>query len=168
MADQLRLYRESKTDTQISDPFIDKKRCVDRLLREFREHGHLIIAYDYDNTVYDYHKKGYIFERVVALLRECYSLGFHLVVFTSCNEDRLPEIGRDLTKRSIPFHAINESPEYVPFKGRKVFYNHFLDDRAGLAEAVEILEDVVVKVAAELRANKALFKEDGSPIDEIA
>lgn len=168
MADELRLYRESKSDTPISDPYIDRDRCINRLMTEFRQHGHLIIAYDYDNTVYDYHKKGYVFERVAALIRACYNLGFHLVVFTSCNEDRIPEISNYLNKARLPFHAINESPDYVPFKGRKVFYNHFLDDRAGLAEAVIVLEEVVARVTAELRANKALFKEDGTPIDEIA
>lgn len=148
----------------ISDPYADTKRCVERLLEEYNRYGQLIIAYDYDNTIYDYHKKGYIFDRVRRVLNDAHNLGFHLTVFTSCNDDRLDEIRHFLKKNGIHFDSINETPDYIPFRGRKIYYNHMLDDRAGLGSALEILETVIASV----RYDKVMFKPDGNPIDEIA
>lgn len=131
------------------DRYIDIQECVDRLLKEYNDYGSLIIAYDYDNTVYDYHNNGDKYDGVIKLLRACKDEKFHLTVFTSCNDDRFPEIRQYLIDNDIPFNAINETPDFIPFKGRKVYYNHLLDDRAGLSSAVEILWRVVVNIRAD-------------------
>ncbi len=138
---------ENKKPTEeISDFFMDDQNCIDRLYEEYKKYGSLIVAYDYDNLVYDYYKKGRKFDKVINLLRMCKELGFHLVVFTSCNDDRMPEIRKYLTDNDIPFHSINETPEYIPFQGRKIYFNILLDDRSGLSAAYRQLETVVYKI----------------------
>lgn len=132
-----------------ADRYSDINECVDRLLHEYRTYGSLIIAYDYDNTVFDYHNRGDTFDEVIKLLRACKMEKFHLTVFTSCNDDRFPEIRQYLTDNDIPFNAINETPDFIPFKGRKVYFNHLLDDRAGLSCAIEILWKVISNIRAE-------------------
>ena len=154
----LKLLRDKK-ETVISDPWTSKKASVNRLLEEWRKYHQLIIAFDYDNTVYDYYGRGYIFERVIKAIRDAEALGFHLTVFTCCNEDRYAEITEYLNKQRIPFHSINETPEHIPFRGRKVFYNWLLDDRAGLGESLDILETVI----AAIRSEKAMHN-----LDDIA
>lgn len=133
------------------DFFIDDQNCVNRLLDEWNKYGSLIVAYDYDSTVFDYYGKGYSYNDVIELLRECKKMGFHLTVFTSCNDDRFPEIKQYLTDNNIPFDGINETPDFIPFKGRKVYYNILLDDRAGLSAAYNQLWKVIYSI----RSNKA-------------
>ena len=35
-----------------------KEACKKRLLEEYYKYGKLIVAFDYDNTIYDYHQNG--------------------------------------------------------------------------------------------------------------
>lgn len=138
-----------KQQEEETDFYMNDKNCIDRLLEEYRKYRSLIIAYDFDNCVFDYYKKGRKFDKVINLIRMCNELGFHLVVFTSCNDDRMPEIRKYLNDNNIPFHSINETPEYIPFQGRKIYYNVLLDDRAGLASAFHQLEMVVYQIRSE-------------------
>jgi adenosine deaminase len=128
------------------DYFLDDQNCTDRLFEEWKKYGSLIIAYDFDNTVFDYYNKGYTFTQVIDLLRKCYDLGFHLIVFTSCEENRYAEIQDYLRTNNIPFHAINETPSFIPFQGRKVYFNVLLDDRAGLSAAYKQLKNTVYSI----------------------
>src|SRR3990167_9457073 len=109
------------------DYFLNDKNCIERLFNEWKKYGSIIVAYDYDNTVYDYYNKGYSYHKVIELIRECKQIGFHLTVFTSCNDDRFLEIKKYLEKNNIPFDGINETPDFIPFKGRKVYFNILLD-----------------------------------------
>jgi len=128
------------------DYFLDDQNCVDRLFEEWKKYGSIIVAFDYDNTVYDYYKRGDKFTDVIELLRECHKMKFHLTVFTSCNDDRFPEIKSYLDLMEIPFNAINETPDFIPFKGRKVYFNILLDDRAGLKSAYDILWKLIYNI----------------------
>ena len=128
------------------DFFLDDKNCVDRLFDEWKKYGSLIVAYDYDNTVFDFYNKGYKYPKVIELLQECKKMGFHLTVFTSCNDERFPEIEKYLQENNIPFDGINETPDFIPFKGRKVYFNILLDDRAGLSSAYDQLWKVIYAI----------------------
>lgn len=128
------------------DYFLNDNNCIERLYQEWEKYDSLIIAYDYDNTVFDYHGKGYSFESVIELIRECAKLNFHLIVFTSCESDKYEEISNFLNANSIPFNAINETPEFIASKGRKVYYNILLDDRSGLSSAYVQLWQVIYKI----------------------
>jgi hypothetical protein len=135
------------------DHFLNDKNCVDRLFDEWKKYGSIIVAYDFDNTVFDYYKKGYSYQQVIELLRECRKMGFHLTVFTSCNDDRFPEIEKYLRDNNVPFDGINETPDFIPFKGRKVYFNVLLDDRAGLSSAYDQLWKTIYSIRG-YNANK--------------
>lgn len=128
------------------DFFLNDRNCSDRLFDEWKKYGSIIVAYDYDNTVYDYYQRGYQYNDVIELLRECKRNGFHLTVFTSCNDDRFQEIRNHLTENNIPFDGINETPDFIPFKGRKVYFNILLDDRAGLKSAYDQLWNLIYSI----------------------
>jgi hypothetical protein len=53
------------------DYYIDDRHCTKRLLEEHEKYGSIIVCYDYDNTVYDYDKRGNLCSAVIDLLREC-------------------------------------------------------------------------------------------------
>jgi hypothetical protein len=125
------------------DPYLSDIKCTERLYDDYVKHKSLIVAFDFDNTVYDYHQKGESFNNLISLLRECRRMGFYLICFTSCNDDRLPEIEKYLNENDIPYHSINGDVENIPFKGRKVYYNILLDDRAGLASAYNVLTSTI-------------------------
>ena len=52
------------------------------------KHKNLIIAFDFDNTVFDYYKEGnqYEYDDVIDLLKYCYDLSMTLVLYT-CKEN---------------------------------------------------------------------------------
>lgn len=125
------------------DPFLNDYRAIERLVMDYIKHGKLIIAYDYDNTVFDYHKKGDTFDLVIRLLRECKDYA-QFIVYTHSNDDRHGEIIEYLDKNDIPWDTINEGIIYCNGKNEgKVFYSHFLDDRAGLRSAYLILDSAI-------------------------
>lgn len=135
------------------DPYLNDTICINRLVEEYKKYGSLIVCFDFDSTVFPYSDKSHTFPKMIELLQECKRLGFHLTVFTSCNDDRFPEIKQYLTDNDIPFDSINETPDFIPFKGRKVYYNILLDDRAGLSAAYNILWRVIYTI----RGTKANF-----------
>lgn len=74
------------------DYYLNDDNCVNRLLDEYKKYGSIIVAYDFDNTVFDYHNKGHEAKTIIPLLQLCREMGFHLTVFTSCNDDRFPDM----------------------------------------------------------------------------
>ena len=114
-----------------------------RLKQDYFTHKSLFVAFDYDNTVFDYHKKGINYSSVIELLRTCKSLGFTLILFTGNEGEKLEVIKKDLIERNIPFDLINENPL---MKTRKPYYNILLDDRAGLKEAYNNLKRLIDEI----------------------
>lgn len=109
----------------------------ERLKQDYLTHGSLFVAFDYDNTVFDYHSKGIDYSDVIHLLRNCKSLGFTLILFTGNEGEKLKTILSNLNNRKIPFDLVNENP-LMPT--RKPYYNILLDDRAGLVESYNTLK----------------------------
>lgn len=122
------------------DYFLDNSNCDNRLLQDYRTHKSIVVAVDFDNTIYDFHKAGILFTRVIKLLKRCNALGFPVVIFTANTDHALVKahcagIGIDIT-------GINEN--VIPgFTGGKIYYNILLDDRAGLPSAYGTLRYVV-------------------------
>ena len=108
-----------------------------RLREDYLQHKSLFVAFDYDNTVFDYHNQGINYDKIIALLRTCKGLGFTMILFTGNEGEKLETIKADLKNRKIPFDLINENP-LMPT--RKPYYNILLDDRAGLKEAYHNLK----------------------------
>lgn len=123
-----------------NDPFLSDNRAAERLVRDYLNHGQLIIAYDFDNTVFDYHGKGYEFKLVANLLREAIPYA-KFIVYTHSNEDRHDFIKEYLDTNELPWDTINEGIVWANGKKEgKLFYSHFLDDRAGLRSAYVVLD----------------------------
>ena len=119
-------------------PYLDHDTCVKRLLEWHEKNGRLIVAYDFDNTVYDYHHKGHDYSEVVDLIRRAKQAGCYLIVFTG-NEDSTLVRGF-LDENSIPYDQINEQAPFVLTTARKIYYNLLLDDAAGLLSSSAQLE----------------------------
>lgn len=116
-------------------------RCMKRLANDYDKHKNLIVAFDFDNTIYDYHNEGGDYSEVIDLLRECSDLGLTMVLFTANeDEDKLNLCKAFCKDKGIRIDYINESPVMAT---RKPYYNILLDDRAGLEEAYLTLKIVV-------------------------
>lgn len=128
------------------DFYLDENNQTSRLIKEWNEYGKIIIAYDFDDTVYDYHKKGRTFQNVINLLQECKKQGAYFIVFTACDKNKFDFIKKYLKINNIPFDKINEQAPFVPFSGRKIYYNILLDDRAGLPSSYRTLKDALTVI----------------------
>lgn len=127
---------------EVRDPYLNTMRSLSRLQDELRTHGSLFVAFDFDNTVFDYHGKGWTFPRVEHLLIECKKLGFKLILFTAKEtQEQLHECSEYCKQRGYEPDYINTSP--VMQTPGKPYYNILLDDRAGLLDAVVVLEQIV-------------------------
>jgi len=132
------------------DPFLDQNNAEERLLHEYHEHGKLIVAFDFDDTVYDYHDKGRTYRTVLDLLKACQRHGFILTLFTDLYGDKRNVALKYLNENGITPDYINETPEFLPFgHAGKPYYNILLDDRAGLDSAFRILSSVVSHIESQ-------------------
>lgn len=120
-------------------------KYVERLYNEWCEHGKIIIAVDFDDTLKPH--KGLVNDysvRVIALLKQCQREGCYIVINTASDKLRYEAIVHYLTTFGLIINSINENPIKLPFGNYgKVYANIYLDDRAGLLEALDILEEAL-------------------------
>ena len=120
--------------------YLDDVNVHNRLLKEFEQHGKLIIAVDFDNTLFDYHKEGNSYDIVINLLRRLKKIGMEIIIWTGSAKSRYDFIREYLNENNIPFDRINENPVFFKSDSPKIFYSILLDDRAGLNSACRVLE----------------------------
>jgi hypothetical protein len=125
------------------DMYLTRFNATARLIEEWLKYGKIVIAYDYDHTVFDYLQAGHTYDKVIALLKRCNEFGADFIVFTCKGENKYDEIKDYLTTNNVPFNKINENMDHLNFDGRKVYYNILLDDRAGLDSAYKTLLNAV-------------------------
>lgn len=125
-------------------PF-NTQQAIERLRGELAAHGSLFIAFDFDNTIFDYHNSGRDCHDVIDLLRRCSgSSRNHTMILLTSNEDeeKLAFMRYYCRHFGIRIDYVNENP--IVCRGcRKPYYNILLDDRAGLQEACEVLTEVL-------------------------
>jgi len=83
------------------------------------------------------------------LLRVAHETGAYITIFTCSNPDRYEEIQNHCEKIRLPIDTINKTPFEIPEgwgKNGKIYANIFLDDRAGLEEALDCLEKAMYKI----------------------
>lgn len=123
-------------------PFLSDTICIYRLVDEYKKYGSLVIAYDFDNTIFDFHSKGHDYSEVAALIKSCRDkINSHLIVFTA--EKDLLKVKDFLHSNSIPYDSINENPPFFKSDARKIYFNLLLDDRAGLRSAYFQLKEAI-------------------------
>lgn len=132
---------------------------VKRLFEEWKKHGKIIIAVDFDDTIcmWNPHFNKPDIERVIKLIKQAYLTGAYIVIFTASDIDRYPEIQKYCDELQIPISAINTNPIDLPYgKNGKIYANIFLDDRAGLIESCNILEEALYQVRSYQQTTKHL------------
>lgn len=125
-------------------PYLSDYQSYERLMDEYDKHGGLVVAYDFDGTVHDFHKEGHNYIEIYELLRAAKEIGCYMIVFTA--EEDLKKVKTHLKGNNLPFDAINENPPFWKSKARKIYYNILLDDRAGLRSAYWQLSSVIENV----------------------
>jgi hypothetical protein len=118
-------------------------KYINRLFEEWKQYGKIIIAVDFDDTISPWKLEGFSPEPVIAAIREAQITGAYVMIHTSCSSDRFGEITEFCSSKRIEVNAINTNPIPIPFgntTGSKPYANIYLDDRAGLTEALEILK----------------------------
>jgi hypothetical protein len=118
--------------------FSNSIKVFNRLKREFQEHDSLVIAFDFDNTVSDFHNQGLDMSNTVKELKRAHANGLSLFCFTANNDHGFVKsfVESLLGIKNIPIN--NNCLDHI-FNSRKPFYSLLLDDRAGLASAEEAL-----------------------------
>ena len=127
----------------------------------YKEHGNVIVAFDFDNTVFDYHNKGLDFSQVIELLKECENLEFPLICLTSNTGKRVDFIDHYIKEvlginstayKGVNVQAVKEEERtdfFIPYAGcssdkyTKPYFNILLDDKAGLGDAYRTLRKLV-------------------------
>lgn len=122
----------------IKDTYMNIDTCANRLYNEYKEYGNLIIAFDFDETVYS-EDGPETHAQMIELLQACGKLGFELIVYTCRPENEWDFVKDYLYSNEIPFHGINVESKTTTFpkSKEKIFYNIFFEDRAGLKSAYE-------------------------------
>lgn len=125
--------------------------AFDRLLAEYLKYDTLYIAFDFDNTIWDYDTYGDKYEdnydavcwEIVELLKGVKQAGLKLILWTSCPKKEDEDIKAELcTKWGIKPDYINYSP--LSPGAVKPHFNLLLDDRAGLESAAQILSKLLL------------------------
>lgn len=136
--------------------------CVDRLVREWRLHNKIIIAVDFDDTVFDYHGKWESMTKrwhesehekdVVDVVKEAQEFGAYVVMFTAAPRG-LDDWGvqrNHMAALGIRVDSVNANPVELPFgHDGKPYYNILLDDRAGLGQSLYVLHKALLTMKLE-------------------
>lgn len=141
----------------LQDPFMNREIVKDRLRNEYQKYGQLIIAYDFDYTVHSYREgETWTYDFIMNLLREWRPFA-KFIVFTASPITRYAYIRTYLDSHNLPYDKINEEV-FERQRTRKIYYNVFLDDRAGLCETAEILSELL----NEIKEGKLMPNEESS------
>lgn len=133
---------------KIRDPYASTKRSVERLYNQYLAYKKLIIAFDFDSTLYGWENPdAHVFPKAIALAKKCNELGFYVTIFTASAPDRYDMMREYCQSFGIKVDSINENPTKLPFGHHgKIFYNLLLDDRAGLGQAIKTLTQVIKRI----------------------
>lgn len=123
------------------DYYLNPENSSNRLVDEYIKYGTLVVAFDFDDTVYDFHKKGRIYSDVTKLLQELKSINCYLICWTGQEDAEF--VKSYLKENNIPFDAVNENPPFHKSTSRKIYANAYLDDRAGLKQVYNELNSVI-------------------------
>jgi hypothetical protein len=130
-----------------------------RLVEEWKQHGRIIVAVDYDDTISPWKATTQQdCDEVIKLLKEVRNVGAYIVIFTCSDVDRYKEIEEYCKSKELKIDSINQNPISLPYGNQnKVYANIFIDDRAGLYESLNLLEEAMYQQRAELNKGKQMY-----------
>ena len=129
--------------------------AYERLMTEYLKYDTLYIAFDFDNTIWDYdtYKDKYednpdaVHWNIVELLKGAKKAGMKLILWTSCPNEDIEQLKADLCdKWGISPDYVNWSP--LSPGATKPHFNLLLDDRAGLESSVSALSKLLLIIGA--------------------
>lgn len=117
------------------------------LLKQCEEHGSLLVAFDFDDTVsmfsaHEGYKRLHLINRAVLALRFAAQQGHKMICYTA--NPNVEHIKTYCKFNDIKIDYLNRSP--VDSGGGKIYYNIFLDDKCGLKSATDTLLAVLSKI----------------------
>jgi len=132
-------------DNMQTKPNMDiNNKYVVRLRKEWEQHGKIIIAVDYDDTISPWKWTKAELQNTIDLIKEAQLVGAYVAIFTACSSERYDEILQYCKSVGIRVDSINQNPIEIPYgNNSKIYANIFLDDRGGLEEAKEILRTCI-------------------------
>jgi len=134
------------------------KLAIKRLLSEYDEYGDLLIAFDFDSTLFDLYETGLNTRPIIDLVKKCQKLKLTTILWTAIvDEWSLTYKKRIVKDMGLNFTFYNESP--VLNNSRKPHFSILLDDRAGLKSAFEVLSAVVKAIEVRNNATKSIYNE---------
>lgn len=120
-----------------------------RLFKEWVAYGKIVLAVDFDDTIYPWGLLGNKRDRAkaISLIKEAQYVGAYVVIFTASDKERYNEIIRYCKLLGFNIDTINQNPIDLPYgnNGGKIFYNHNLCDRSGLRASLKILQNAMCK-----------------------
>lgn len=131
------------------DKYLKPNSAYKRLWAEYNKYGSLVVAVDYDDTLFDFHRTGSSYEMVKQLVRDLHSIGCKIIIWSG--SENINDIDVYLKENNIPYHLINENllvnGNWVSGKdSRKIYANVYIDDRAGLEQVYNDLTKLVYEV----------------------
>lgn len=131
------------------DKYLQPNSAYERLWAEYNKYGSLIVAVDYDDTLFDFHSTGSSYEMVKQLIRDLYSIGCKIIIWTG--NENINDIDLYLKQNNIPWDLINENLQingkWTSGKdSRKIYANVYIDDRAGLEQVYNDLTKLIKNV----------------------
>lgn len=115
---------------------------LDKLKGVHEQYGKIIVAFDFDDTLYAYGMYGdeAAISKAQSLVYRCLETGQTLLLFTCREGNLLDEALFFCEQNGMFFEHVNENPLQT-FTSRKPFFNILIDDKAGIYEASKILEE---------------------------
>lgn len=115
----------------------------EKIAAVYAVHKNIIIAVDFDDTVYDWKNKGWDCESVIDLIKFAQAgLNAKVILFTCREHQDLRFAVNYMWEKGIVLHGVNENPDF-PETSSKPFYNILLDDKACLKECCDVLQKLI-------------------------
>lgn len=136
------------------DYFLQYENFYNRLKADYEKHKELIIAFDYDYTIYAFRGEDYTFNDVINTLKR-WKNHASFILYSASDRIRYPDMLRYCNELGLRVDAINENvPGIIGSDGGKVYYNVFLDDRAGLLWPVMALNELMDEIEGKSKDTK--------------
>lgn len=137
-------------------------KFAERLIKEWLTHGKIVLACDFDDTIFPWGFKSEedqkLMKDVCRIIELASSTGIYLSIWSACSPDRYDEVRKWCLENNLRIDSINENPLPLPYGNhRKMYYNHLLDDRAGLEQALDILEYACYRVQSDRKPETKNF-----------
>lgn len=139
------------------------KRDVERLVNEWLMHDKIVLAVDFDDTIFHWrHNSEEECKEVMDLVKWCKTIGAYIMIHTCSDPPRHNEIRKFCKDKGLDIDSINCNPIKLPYGNKgKPYYNWQLCDRSGLSYAMKVLDEAAKKVISEKQNNINLNNQIG-------